>query len=103
MLRTAGGAAGAGLGLAAGSGTALAGCTTHPCPTCDEGKGGPDRFVIAHRPPGNTDMCIELCLPEPAAKAHLEQHEADECGPCPSDAETAGNRNGGGGQQRGQR
>lgn len=90
MLRTAGGAAGAGLGLASASGTALAGCNGHPkprdCPTCQEGKGGPTRYLIQHRPPGNPDKCIELCLPEPAAEAHLEQHEHDECGPCPDDS-----------------
>lgn len=86
MLRKGAGAAGAGLGLAATAGSANAGCKTHPpvtaCPTCDEEKGGPTRYLIAHRPPGNPSNCQTLCLPEPAAKTHLEQHEEDTCGPC---------------------
>lgn len=100
MLRATGGVAGAGLGMAGATGTALAGCKTHEvpsnCPTCDEDKGGPNRYLIAHRPPGNTDKCIELCLPEPAAEAHLEQHEEDECGPCPDGSPSnRGRRKGG--------
>lgn len=87
MLKSAGGAAGTGLGLAGVAGKANAGCKTHPpvkkCPKCDEEKGGPTRYLIAHRPPGNPENCQTLCLPKPAAETHLEQHGEDTCGPCP--------------------
>jgi|GEM_PF-6689277 len=70
------------IGSAGLSGTSLAGCKDEGCEKCDEEKGGPTRYLIAHRPPGNPDNCQELCLPKPAAEAHLDEHEEDSCGPC---------------------
>ncbi|MFC7140531.1 hypothetical protein ACFQMA_11920 [Halosimplex aquaticum] len=85
VLQRAGGAVGASLGIAASSGAVSAtgdDDVLKDCPKCDEEKGGPTRYKIAHRPPGNPDKCIELCLPKPAAKSHLKNHPDDTCGPC---------------------
>lgn len=82
VLRKTGGAAGVGLGVATAAGSVSAHKDDLDCPTCDEDKGGPTRYKIAHRPPGNPENCQDLCLPESAARAHLEEHEHDTCGPC---------------------
>ena len=96
ILRKSSVAAGAGIGVAATAGSASANGKKDkkkkngkkgkkgkgPCPKCSDQPGGPTRYKIAHRPPGNPDNCQTLCLPAPAARAHLEQHDEDTCGPC---------------------
>ena len=43
---------------------------------------GPDRVTICHRTPSGNEKT--LVLPEPAANAHLRNHEEDTPGPCPA-------------------
>jgi hypothetical protein len=56
-------------------------------PAISLGQGGPERITICHRPPGNPENEITLNLPEPAAEAHLEEHEFDTLGPCDEEDE----------------
>ncbi|MFC1639084.1 hypothetical protein ACFL26_02335, partial [Patescibacteria group bacterium] len=59
--------------------------------TCEDFYGAgdcrPDRILICHVPPGNYDARSERCLPAPAVRAHMAQHNdgevGDNCGPCP--------------------
>jgi hypothetical protein len=43
---------------------------------------GPDRVTICHRTPSGQEKT--LVLPQPAAEAHLRNHEEDTPGPCPA-------------------
>lgn len=45
---------------------------------------GQDGIAICHVPPGNPENPLSLCVGAPAVNPHMEQHEDDSCGVCPS-------------------
>lgn len=70
---------------------ALAGCAEAPSPTgatSDEAsavlrKGGVEKVVVCHVPPGNPDNAHEITVGAPAVPAHLAH--GDEVGECGGD------------------
>lgn len=51
-------------------------------PPDDVPQGPPDKVTICHVPPDDPANATTQNLPEPAAEAHLENHELDYGGEC---------------------
>jgi hypothetical protein len=55
------------------------------CPECNT-PSSTDKVLVCHRPPGNRENGHTICIEEASADEHLENHAADTCGPCASEA-----------------